>query len=236
MNELIAYPIPVWVKVIFLIAIPAPVILTTILAKSAFPQKRKTEMTLIVARFYFVYIVYVSVMGISGMYDKMFFPPMVLLYTTFPFAFFLFLYVIKTKMYRTFLENVRLEKLVAVHIFRLIGSFFIILALYDALPKWFAFIAGTGDILTAITSIWVANQIKKKKNNYKKIIWFWNTFGLADIIFTAVSANVITKISIDKGIMGVDTLAQFPFWFIPALAPPIIVFLHYSTYQKLKMV
>lgn len=236
MNELIDYPIPVWIKVIFLISIPAPVILTTVLAKSAFSKKKSIEKTLIVARFFFVYVVYVSVMGISGMYNKVFFPPMVLLLTTFPLAFFLFLYVIKTKMYQTFLENVKLEKLVVVHIFRLVGGFFIILALYDALPKWFAFIAGTGDVLTAITSIWVANQIKNKKTNYKKITWFWNTFGLVDIIFTAVSANVITKISIEKGIMGVDTLAQFPFWFIPALAPPIIVFLHYTTYKKLKMV
>jgi hypothetical protein len=46
-------------------------------------------------------------------------------------------------------------------------------------------------------------------------------------------ANVLTKISIDTGAMGVDTLAKFPFCFIPAFAPPTIIFLHVSIYKKL---
>lgn len=62
----------------------------------------------------------------------------------------------------------------------------------------------------------------------------WNTVGLVDILFTAISANILTKLSIDNGIMGVDTLAFFPFYLIPALAPPIIIALHYTIYSKLR--
>ena len=157
-----------------------------------------------------------------------------MLFTTFPFAFFLFLYLARTKAFKTFIEKVALDKLVGVHIFRVIGIFFILLYHHNALPKWFAMIAGSGDVITAITGIWVAGLIRKRKYNFKKITWYWNTFGLIDIIYTAVSANVLTKLSIDNGIMGVDTLAIFPFYYIPAIAPPIIVFLHYATYLKLK--
>jgi hypothetical protein len=55
-----------------------------------------------------------------------------------------------------------------------------------------------------------------------------------DIVFTAVSAIVLTKLSIDTGSIGVDVLAQFPFCLIPAFAPPTIIFLHVAVYKKLK--
>lgn len=234
MNTLVEYPIPSWVGNVFLMAIPLPVILTILLGASGFEKRRKALFILVA--FFAVYISYVTIMGLSGKFNQVFFPPKVLLFTTFPFAFFLFLYVEKTAAFKEFLSRVKLSNLVAVHIFRLVGGFFIILALYDALPKWFAFIAGTGDVIAAISSVWVAKLVKQGKGNYKKIVWFWNTFGLIDILFTAISANVITKLSIDHGIMGVDTLAHFPFFYIPAIAPPLIVFLHFMTYKKLKMI
>ncbi|RQO74332.1 hypothetical protein DBR43_02750 [Pedobacter sp. KBW06] len=234
MNILIEYPVPDWIKILFLLAIPAPVILTMFLARSAFSRPGSTAVFNAVGAFFFMYVLYVVVMGSTGKFNSVSFPPKVLLLTTFPFAFFLFLFVAKTKWYKVFIEHVSLERLVQVHVFRLIGGFFLILSLYDALPGWFGLIAGTGDVLTAISGIWVSKLIREKRLNFKKVTWVWNTFGLIDILFTAVSANVLTKLSIDSGIMGVDTLAMFPFYFIPALAPPIIVFLHYSIYLKLK--
>lgn len=234
MNNLIEYPVPEWLKILFLLAIPAPIILTTFLAKSAFSKEKAGLVFKVVGIFFLLYVLYVFALGAAGKFNSSFFPPKVLLFTTFPFAFFLFLYIAKTKWYAAFIENVRLERLVQVHIFRLIGCFFLFLVFYDALPLWFGVIAGIGDIIAAILSLWVAGLIRKGHPHFKKITWFWNTFGLIDIVFTAVSANVLTKLSIDRGIMGVDTLAMFPFYLIPALAPPVIIFLHYSTYLKLK--
>jgi len=46
-------------------------------------------------------------------------------------------------------------------------------------------------------------------------------------------AIIFTKISIDRGIQGVEFLAEFPFCFIPAFAPPTIIFLHLLVYRKL---
>ncbi|WP_294819303.1 hypothetical protein [uncultured Flavobacterium sp.] len=232
--NLIEYPVPEWVKISFLICIPAPFALTTLLVKSAFANHAGNKATAKTAIFFTFYAGYIMALGSLGCYGKVFFPPLVLLFTTFPFAFFLFLYVGKTAFFKAFLQNVALSRLVQVHIFRLIGTFFIILALHDALPKWFALAAGLGDVLTAILSIWVARLVREKHKKAKAIVLAWNTFGLADIIFTAISANVLTKLSIDNGIMGVDTLAIFPFYYIPALAPPLIMFLHYAIYLKIK--
>jgi hypothetical protein len=147
---------------------------------------------------------------------------------------FLFTVVIRSTSYKTILESLALEDLVKIHIFRLVGVFFILLAYYETLPKFFAIIAGFGDMITAITSIFVVRAIRGNKPYAKRLVYIWNTFGLADILFTALSSLILTKISIDTGAMGVEALAHFPFCYIPAFAPPTIVFSHIAIYQKLK--
>ena len=184
--------------------------------------------------FFAFYLVYIYISSYFGWFNQVLFPPKVLLITTVPFAFLLFMIVSKTKTFITILENAKLENLVKLHIFRLVGIFFIILAFYDALPKPFAFIAGCGDMIAAVTSLFVVKAIQNKNPNAKKITFIWNIFGLVDILFTAIAANVLTKLSIDSGSMGVDTLAIWPFCIIPAFAPPMIMFLHWIIFKKLK--
>lgn len=235
MESLINYPVPTYISILFLLAIPLPIVLILLLIRSAFPERKSLPLIVISAVTFAVYVGYVLFMGKSGMFAYVCFPPMVILLTTVPFATFLFVVVGRTSWYKQFLNHVSLARLVSIHIFRLIGIFFILLALNDALPAWFGLIAGMGDIAVACSAIWVAQQIKRKYKHANRLIWYWNTFGLIDILFTALSANVLAKLSIDEGAMGVDALAMFPFYFIPALAPPLIIFLHYSTYLKLRL-
>ena len=233
-QELIHYPSPIWLKLCFLAVIPTPMLMVSFLVRSVFRKQQRSKNFISTLAFFAIYTTYVILLGSIGFFNKVFFPPIVLLLTTLPFACILFLYIAKTERFALFIQNVSLYQLISIHIFRLIGLFFILLALYDILPKWFALIAGTGDILTAVSSIWISKYANKQRPNYRSIVWLWNTFGLVDILFTAVSANVLTKLSIDRGIMGVDTLAMFPFYLIPAIAPPLIIFLHYCTYLKLR--
>lgn len=139
----------------------------------------------------------------------------------------------RTRLYRKVLSRIALADLVRIHIFRLIGSFFLILAFYETLPPAFALIAGFGDVLTALTSLFVAAAIHQKKSYAVPLTFAWNTFGLLDILATATMAFFLTKISIETGARGVDTLAAFPFCYIPAFAPATIIFLHLSVYRKL---
>jgi hypothetical protein len=117
----------------------------------------------------------------------------VLLYTTFPYAFLLFGIVINTAFYKKVIENTSVRSLIQLHVFRVIGVFFILLAVYDALPKPFAFIAGVGDILTAVSSIAVAKAVHNKKKHARTAAYLWNIFGFVDILLTALMANVLTK-------------------------------------------
>jgi hypothetical protein len=234
MNQLAYYPTPSWIAILFLLVFPLTVLSVANLARNGAPTDRRNKIFYGVIGFYTLYLIYVSAGSIYGLFDRVSFPPMVLLFTTVPLAFFLFLVVMKMPVYNQILAKAALPDLVRVHFFRLIGGFFIILAFHHALPKPFALMAGLGDMITAVSSLFVAKAIADKRPYARKLTYAWNTFGLVDIILTAVLANVLTKISIDTGAMGVDTLAQFPFCWIPAFAPPTIIFLHVAIYKKLK--
>lgn len=234
MNTLTEYFVPEWVSIAFCIVIPIPFILISLLIKKTATKIQKQAIFKIVTVFFITYLLYIAIASYLNLFNFVLFPPVVLLYTTFPYAFLLFGVIHKLKIYDNFLKNTRIEDIVKLHIFRVIGIFFILLAFYDSLPKFFAYVAGFGDVITAITSIFVVKAIKNKKTYAKKLTYVWNTFGFIDILFTAIMANVLTKISIDTGSMGVDTLAFFPFCIIPAFAPPTIMFLHWAIYQKLK--
>ncbi|MGV3603060.1 MAG: hypothetical protein ACO1N1_17720 [Dyadobacter fermentans] len=234
MSQIVEYDLPAWLSAAFLLAIPAPVILTIRVVSGVFSASAAAKLRIRLTTFFVIYIVYVTTLGFAGAYHVASFPPRILLFTTFPFAIFLFLIVGRSDLYRAFLDNVSLYQLVQVHIFRLIGGFFILLVHYQALPQWFGLIAGSGDILTAVTGALLAMRLRTDRPRSRIWVWVWNTFGLIDILFTAISANILTMYSVEHGTMGVDALAVFPFYFIPALAPALIIFLHYTIYLKLR--
>jgi hypothetical protein len=235
MNLLNLYFVPQWISIAFLVTIPFPFILIALLVKKEAKKLSYPLVYPIVIVFFVLYLSYIAFASFWGWFNQISLPPKVLLLTTFPFAFLLFVVVLNTKFYKILVENIAIENLVKLHVFRLIGLFFILLAAQHALPKPFAYIAGIGDMLTAISSIFVVKAIQNKKSYAKKLTYYWNIFGTVDILFTAIAANVLTKISIDIGAMGVDTLATFPFCIIPAFAPPIILFIHFTIFKKLNL-
>ena len=234
MNELTEYFVPQWVSLAFLFSIPLPFILLSLFVHKQAKSTKYNKAYIFVIGFFILYLAYIAVAAYHKWFNIVSMPPRVLLLTTVPFAALLFIGVAKTKVYQTLLEKASLQSMVRLHIFRIIGIFFVLLALHDALPKPFGFIAGFGDVITALSSVIVAKAIAGNKAYAKKLTYYWNIFGTIDIVFTAVAANVLTKMSIDSGVMGVDSLAFFPFCIIPAFAPPTILFLHWSIFKKLK--
>jgi hypothetical protein len=228
MTQLKNYETPDWATYVFLAGI-----CFLIFSVAKLVEKGKPKAFWPVIGFFVVYVAYVLFAENRGWFNVVSFPPKVLRITTLPMVLFLFLVLVNTQFWKELFSKLKVQDLVKVHLFRVVGGMFIVLALHDALPKTFAFIAGCGDVITALCSIYVAKQIEKGAKNAKTLTYVWNTFGFIDIIFTAVMANYLTKVSIDTGVMGVDTLARFPFCLIPALAPPLIWFLHSMIYKKL---
>lgn len=235
--------LPIWVSILFLISIIIPVFMLANIVKQGAAQipldsnyKTKAKILPRALLFFFgFYYLYVLLMSYTGLFQVNTLPPRVLLFTAIPLTLFYFLFVFRTKLYWLILENVKLSSLVRIHIFRLVGIFFIIGWYYGILPESFAFIAGLGDIFVALTAIIVAKLIDQKTNNYKKITLIWNILGFWDIVSVIVSAVYITKQAIDSNSLGILEMSKFPFCLIPALAPATIIFLHISIFKKLKM-
>lgn len=220
--------IPIFFSILFLLAFTFPVIMVARLARKA---EIKNGFRLVLG-FYISYLVAVAIASFSGFFDKVMLPPKIVLTTTLPLAILLTV-VFSTRICKRANDILKLEDLVKIHLFRLIGSFFIILFLYDLLPPVFALIAGIGDLLTALTSVLVVKAIRNKKSYANRLTFIWNTFGLFDILATSAMAIIFTKFSIDNGSQGVEFLAEFPFCFIPAFAPATIIFLHLLVFRKL---
>lgn len=230
--------VPLWVSILFLMVLPIPIFMITNLVKQALTnsniESKKINLIFIsILLFYFIYLSYASILSWNGIFSVNTLPPRVILFTTLPLILFFILVISRLEIYKIFLQNVKLESLVKVHVFRLIGVFFLILYFYDAIPKNFAFVAGFGDILTAILSIFVAKIIILKKTYAKKLTIFWNLFGILDIFSVLIAAVITTKLSIETGSQSVLALTFFPFCLIPAFAAATIIFLHISTFRKL---
>lgn len=217
--------IPIWLPIVFSIAIGVPVYLIVKLVKKAFP---KEQLHLKVLFFYVLYFGYVLFMTYQGMFATESLPPRIILFTMLPLLTFYFLVVRNMQWLKNLLEKVSLQDLIGLHIFRLIGGTFLLLWGYGKLPKVFGLIPGLGDIFTAIASIYAA-----KKSTNRKLVLAWNVFGLLDILATTSLAMILTKKAIETGSLGVEILTTIPFCLIPAFAPATIIFLHFIVFQKL---
>lgn len=229
--------IPIYVSLIFLLVIPIPILMIANLGRKGVQQsaERGSGKTVFwaVLLFYIIFLVYTSIAAFQGWFTELTLPPKILLLTTLPLLIFLLVVISNLPVYKKILSSLNTSELIRLHIFRLIGSFFLILTFYGTLPGRMGFLAGFGDLITALSSIWVARVVQQKASNWKTIGLVWNTFGFLDIIATSATAFFLTKLSIETGAQGVEILGEFPFCFIPAFAPATIIFLHVSIYRKL---
>ena len=225
--------IPIYISVAFLIAICVPIYLIARLAQKHSKPEQANSLFYGIIGFYFIYLVVVGFACLNGSFSEVTLPPKIIQLTTLPLLLLLMVVVFNTGFYKGLLKTIPVDELILLHRFRLIGSFFIILLLLELLPPVFALIAGIGDVVTALSSFWVAKMIRENRKYASKAAIIWNSFGLLDILITSTTAVLLTKISIETGALGVDVLATFPFCFIPAFAPATIIFLHISIYRKL---
>jgi len=215
--------VPYWVSILFLTVIPIPIFLIANLAKEGSKSFQKGKNNyLAILLFYGVYLIYVSIACFKGLFEEVTLPPKILKFTMIPLLLFLMVIVFNLPVYKTILKKISLPDLV-------------LLGFYKVLPATIALIAGLGDVITALSSIFVAKSLQQNKAYAKKLTVAWNTFGFLDIIATSATAFILTKLSIETGSQGVDILGVFPFCFIPAFAPATILFLHISIYRKLLM-
>jgi hypothetical protein len=235
--ELLTSTVPIWVSILFLLAILIPIFMIAEVARkgallSGMDAQQSKRIYTTILLFYGVYFSYVMLLSKSGILSENTLPPKILLFTTLPLILFYFFIISNLNSFKTILLHTPIESLVLIHSFRLIGVFFLITEAYGAIPTKFAYIGGIGDILTAILSIPVALAVRSKKTYSYTLVSAWNILGIADIISVLTTAIVTTRLSIETGSQNLTGIAEFPFSLIPAFAPATILFLHGLIFRK----
>lgn len=230
--------VPVWISVLFVISFTTvPVYLIANAVKAAYKNSDTifdSGITKKIFLFYWTLFAIVTIVSLTGFFVVNVLPPRIIAFVVIPLFLFYLIYVQRTEWFKFAFKHIKLEQLIFIHLFRLVGVFFFLGYSYDALPKEFAYIGGAGDILTAFLAIPVVIALRKKLSFAKLLAWIWNIIGLLDIFSVIITAILITRLAIENNGPGVQQFGTFPFSWIPAFAPATIIFLHLLVFRKLK--
>lgn len=183
--------------------------------------------------FYLVWLTYAAVLALLGVLNVQSLPPRIFVFTSVPLLIILFGIIGNTGLYKKLLRAASLQSLVRLHVFRLVGVFFIVLYLYHLLPAGFALSGGLGDIITALLAVPLAKAVVQQKKWVTRAVYAWNIFGALDIINLIAIAVMAALKPIAAVTPGNAEMTLFPFVWFPAFAPATILFLHYGIFRKL---
>jgi hypothetical protein len=125
--------------------------------------------------------------------------------------------------------------LVALQVYRVLGSAFLIGWARGAVPGVFALPAGIGDVITGLLAVPVAIAVAAGTIEGRKAAIAWNTFGLLDFT-VAVGIGLVSAPGPLQLIVPAVTNAQlgtYPTVMIPAFAVPSSILLHALSLRQL---
>lgn len=124
--------------------------------------------------------------------------------------------------------TVDLAWLIALHLTRFVGIYFLVLCRNNELSCGFAKPAGIGDILTAIGAM-VLLVYGTTNRPWPALILLWNIFGLVDIIFVVVNALRVGL----TDYAGMVALRMLPLMLLPTFLVPLIIASHILIFVRL---
>jgi hypothetical protein len=130
----------------------------------------------------------------------------------------------KNRAFRGFVDDLDTRALLAVHLTRFVGFYFLYLASQGRLPRQVAIPAGWGDIVVALGAL--ALVLKPEP----RWIGLWNFVGLADIlsVILAVARELLARR---------ESMAEFttlPLSLLPTFVVPLIVATHAALFLRLR--
>jgi hypothetical protein len=129
---------------------------------------------------------------------------------------------------RSWAAIVDLRLLIALHLTRFVGIYFLILCQRGELPQAFAKPAGTGDIIVASAAI-VLLAVPKIRS-WPTLVRIWNFFGFIDITFVAFSA---LRFGLQDW-QSMSALRELPLSLLPTWLVPLIIASHVLIFVRLR--
>ena len=122
--------------------------------------------------------------------------------------------------------------IIALQVYRVLGSAFLIGWAYHTVPGIFALPAGIGDILTGLFAVPVAISLGSGRRESRRAAVAWNIFGLLDFVVALAIGYAIAFRLIETGFASA-TGGLYPTAMIPALGVPSSIMLHAVSLRQL---
>ena len=134
-----------------------------------------------------------------------------------------------SQSFRKWVLSVNIKLLVAVHLTRFVGFYFLFLYSRGQLPYDFAVLGGWGDIIVATAALLVILLATLVGKSGWIICLVWNLIGLVDILFVIATAARLTI----ADPQSMSELLKLPLSLLPTFLVPILIFTHIIIFIRL---
>jgi hypothetical protein len=131
--------------------------------------------------------------------------------------------------FRVWLAGMNLRQIVAFHVTRFVGIYFLVLLGRGALPGAFALPAGWGDIAIAAGAV-VLVLFVPDLIGHRALVMTWNVLGLADILYAVYAATTLAL----ADVTSMSPMVHLPLALVPFFLVPLIIGSHVLLFIRLR--
>ena len=137
--------------------------------------------------------------------------------------------------FRVWVRSLDIRPLILIHGWRMLGLGFVFLGIHGQLSPVFAWPAGIGDAVAAVSATLLGIALYSEKRPGPGYIYAWSAFGLLDFI-VAVGLGVLSRPGMGAFDQPLTTaiLGQFPLALIPGFVVPFLMLTHLVILTNMK--
>lgn len=130
---------------------------------------------------------------------------------------------------KEWVAGLSLERLVALHLTRFIGLYFLWLFQRGRLPYLFAVPCGWGDAIVATTAVLLL-VFAQPLTKHPRLTFAWNAVGFFDIVFTVLTASQLGT----ANPASMAKLLHLPLSLLPTFLVPLVLVSHILLFGRLR--
>lgn len=124
--------------------------------------------------------------------------------------------------FRVSVDAISVAWLVAIHLSRFVGFYFLVLYERGELPYAFAVPGGWGDIVVALAALLLLITRGVGLTAHSRLVQGWNLLGLIDILLVVLTAARLAL----QSPASMAPLLELPLGLLPTFLVPLIIFTH----------